>query len=48
MIEPMGGPFRYNKKQRKRLRRRAKKALLQQPSLKTKGLSRTPCPFCEC
>ncbi len=38
MIEAMGGPFRYNKKERKRLRRFAKKAAIAAEKFETEGI----------
>jgi hypothetical protein len=38
MIELMGGPFRFNKKERKRLRRRAKKATIIADKFETEGI----------
>jgi hypothetical protein len=38
MIESMGGPFRYNKKQRKRLRRKAKKRAIAADKFETEGI----------
>lgn len=37
MIEAMGGPFRLNKKERKRWRRRAKKAAIAADKFETEG-----------
>jgi len=37
MIEVMGGPFRYNKKERKRLRRFAKKVAIAAEKFETEG-----------
>jgi hypothetical protein len=37
MIEFMGGPFRYNKKERKRLRRFAKKVAITANKFETEG-----------
>ena len=34
----MGGPFRYNKKERKRLRRFAKKAVIAAEKFETEGI----------
>ncbi len=38
MIEVMGGPFRYKKKERKRLRRFAKKAAIAAEKFETEGI----------
>ena len=38
MIELMGGPFRYNKKERKRFRRRAKKETIAADKFETEGI----------
>ncbi len=38
MIEVMGGPFRYNKKERKRLRRFAKKVAIAAEKFETEGI----------
>ena len=38
MIDAMGGPFRYNKKVRKRLRRFAKKVAITADKFETEGI----------
>jgi len=38
MIELMGGPFRYNRKQRKRLRRSANKAAIAADKFESEGI----------
>ena len=40
----MGGPFRYNKKERKRLRRSAKKAAIAADKFETEGIKPNAVP----
>jgi hypothetical protein len=44
MIEPMGGPFRYNKKERKRLRKFAKKTAMAADEFETEGIKPNAVP----
>ena len=44
MIELMGGPFRYNKKERKRLRRSAKKRAIAADKFETEGIKPNAVP----